>query len=266
MTDLPVSVSAASPGVAMDPVSLLTHARGPILAVNAALLAAAGAVWVVAILKALQIARLSSAERRFEAAAEQATSAGELFAVSIQMPGAPGARVVREMGKRSGDAAWLESVAKRALVTEEERAGSMLSLLSTVASVAPFVGLFGTVWGILEAFLRIGQEKSASLPVVAPAIGEALVSTAVGLFAAIPAVILYNALAKRAEDHVARLTAASESWVLLVSGAAQHRVVVDRRFERETAVDKRGRGRRESSAPSPNIDLTPRPASIAGVS
>ena len=72
--------------------------------------------------------------------------------------------------------------------------------LSSIAAASPFVGLFGTVWGIMQAFLRIGVEKSASLPVVAPAIGEALIATAVGLVAAIPATIAYNYVDKRIAD------------------------------------------------------------------
>ena len=66
------------------------------------------------------------------------------------------------------------------------------SVLATIASAAPFVGLFGTVWGIMDAFLNIAQEGNATLTTVAPPIAEALVATAIGLVAAIPAVIAYN--------------------------------------------------------------------------
>jgi biopolymer transport protein TolQ len=68
----------------------------------------------------------------------------------------------------------------------------MMSFLATTGSVTPFIGLFGTVWGIMDAFFRIGVVRSASLVTVAPGIAEALIATAVGLFAAIPAVIAYN--------------------------------------------------------------------------
>ena len=74
-------------------------------------------------------------------------------------------------------------------------------------------GLFGTVWGIMEAFVRIGVEKSASLPVVAPAIGEALIATAFGLVAAIPATIAFNYVDKRIGDLLDELGASSEVWV-----------------------------------------------------
>jgi biopolymer transport protein TolQ len=104
---------------------------------------------------------------------------------------------------------------------ELARAGKGLSVLATVGSAAPFIGLFGTVWGILDAFLRIGREKSASLPVVAPAIGEALIATAVGLFAAIPALIFYNLLNRRLDDVVSELEAATEQWVTIVAESDQ---------------------------------------------
>ena len=90
--------------------------------------------------------------------------------------------------------------------------------LSSIASASPFIGLFGTVWGIMVAFLRIGVEKSASLPVVAPAIGEALIATAFGLVAAIPATIGYNFVDKRLGDLLEELQASSEVWVELLAG------------------------------------------------
>jgi biopolymer transport protein TolQ len=210
---------AAAVPIKLDPVSLVLHASGPVFLVVWSLVLAALAVWIITVLKLLQIARLSGAERRFQIEAAQATSADQLFALSRRHPDAPGARVVAEIGKRSGaQPKVLEATAKRALVTEQQRAGSLMATLSSVASAGPFVGLFGTVYGIMDAFLRIGQEKSASLPVVAPAIGEALIATAIGLFAAIPAVIAYNAINKRIEDLLAEVEAASEGWVAVVSG------------------------------------------------
>jgi biopolymer transport protein TolQ len=125
--------------------------------------------------------------------------------------------VVQEIARRSGGPKIIEAAAKRAMVSEHQRAGSLMPTLSSIAAAGPFVGLFGTVYGIMDAFLRIGQEKSASLPVVAPAIGEALITTAIGLFAAIPAVIAYNAISKRVEDLLAEVEASTEGWVALVS-------------------------------------------------
>jgi biopolymer transport protein TolQ len=210
----PVTVQA----IKLDPLSLVLHASGPIFVVVWSLVAASLLVWVIAVLKLLQVSRLSAAERRFEAEAVQAQSADQLFALSRRHGEAPGARVVQEIARRSGGPPVIAAAAKRALVGEHQRAGSLMPTLSSIAAAGPFDGLFGTVYGIMDAFLRIGQEKSASLPVVAPAIGEALITTAIGLFAAIPAVIAYNAINKRIEDLLAEVEASSEGWVVIASG------------------------------------------------
>jgi biopolymer transport protein TolQ len=93
----------------------------------------------------------------------------------------------------------------------------MMWLLAFIAAGAPFIGLFGTVYGIMDAFIRIGAAKTASLPVVAPAIGEALITTAIGLAAAIPAVFFYNWIDKSVGDFVFELEAAAGEWVALVA-------------------------------------------------
>lgn len=80
---------------------------------------------------------------------------------------------------------------------EADNLSNRLNFLATVGSVAPFVGLFGTVWGIMNSFFQIGQQQNSSLAVVAPGISEALFATAIGLFAAIPAVIAYNRFSHR---------------------------------------------------------------------
>ncbi|MCD6526856.1 MAG: protein TolQ [Desulfuromonas sp.] len=81
---------------------------------------------------------------------------------------------------------------RRASTQETQRLEKYLTFLATTGSTAPFIGLFGTVWGIMDSFHGIGQTGSASLAVVAPGISEALVATAIGLMAAIPAVVGYN--------------------------------------------------------------------------
>jgi len=91
---------------------------------------------------------------------------------------------------------------------EEDRLNRGLTLLATVGSTAPFIGLFGTVWGIKTAFEGIAMSQNTSLAVVAPGIAEALLATALGLLAAIPAVIFYNKLTNDAE----RITAGHESF------------------------------------------------------
>ena len=102
----------------------------------------------------------------------------------------------------------LETV-NRALVKtsnqEISRLEKRMSFLATTGSVTPFIGLFGTVWGIMDAFLRIGIVKSASLDTVAPGIAEALIATAAGLFAAIPAVIAYNYFLHRIKNLITEI-------------------------------------------------------------
>jgi biopolymer transport protein TolQ len=203
--------------IRLDPVSLILHSSGPVFVVVWVLIAAAALVWVIAFLKLLQLGRLGRAERRFQNEAQQALDAEALFAAATRYSDAPGAQLVLELGKRAGSPKLLDSVAKRALVDQEQRAGSLMNSLSTIAAAAPFVGLFGTVYGIMDAFLRIGQAKSASLPVVAPAIGEALIATAIGLAAAIPAVVAYNSLNKRIDGLMSSIEAASNGWVVLVA-------------------------------------------------
>lgn len=211
----PLALLQVSGSVELDPIALLFQASGPVKVVNGLLLVAAAAVWVVTVLKLRQLRRLAAEERRFEMEADQAHGAGQLAEVARRHPEAPGARVVRGILLHGAGGEMASAAAGRALVTEQQRVEGMLGVLSTVGSAAPFVGLFGTVWGILDAFLRIGREKSASLEVVAPAIGEALLATALGLFAAIPAVVAFNVTSKRADDLLARVEAASAAWRVL---------------------------------------------------
>ena len=88
---------------------------------------------------------------------------------------------------------------------ENSRLQRHLGLLATTASAGPFIGLFGTVWGVLEAFRALGQSSGATLRAVAPGIAEALLATALGLFAAIPALIFYNVYADRLREIRARM-------------------------------------------------------------
>jgi biopolymer transport protein TolQ len=96
-----------------------------------------------------------------------------------------------------------------AQLRELDRLEQNLAILATVGSTSPYVGLFGTVWGIMSAFHNLGNVQQATLAAVAPGIAEALITTAVGLFAAIPAVIAYNRLA----DQVSRLELRFDTFV-----------------------------------------------------
>jgi biopolymer transport protein TolQ len=201
----------------LDPVSLMLGTSGIVRVVLGALVVASFAVWLIWLLKTLQVMRLRSLNREFEGEAAAVVNAQDLISLALRYEGAPGARVVLELAKRHHQAnlsaELLQAVARRAIVDEEQRASKLMPTLASIASASPFVGLFGTVWGIMEAFTRIGLEKSASLPVVAPAIGEALIATAFGLVAAIPATIGFNYVDKRIGDFMGELTSSSEAWV-----------------------------------------------------
>lgn len=110
------------------------------------------------------------------------------LAQSRRTEGQEGEHMVADLGEQER----VSRVLRRSSTSEGHRLEKYLSFLATTGSAAPFIGLFGTVWGIMDAFHGIGTSGSASLAVVAPGISEALVATAIGLVAAIPAVIGYN--------------------------------------------------------------------------
>ena len=102
----------------------------------------------------------------------------------------------------------MESI-NRALIKASNREVAklekMMSFLATTGSVTPFIGLFGTVWGIMDAFMEIGEAQTTALDAIAPGIAEALIATAVGLFAAIPAVIAYNHYLGRIKELISEM-------------------------------------------------------------
>lgn len=118
---------------------------------------------------------------------------------------------------RTTDALFFERLRRQlgTLLTRElEMLGGGLSMLATIGSTAPFIGLFGTVWGVMNAFIGIGATKNTSLAVVAPGIAEALFVTAMGLFAAIPATIAYNRLSAKLNAYAVQLETFSEDLLV----------------------------------------------------
>jgi biopolymer transport protein TolQ len=95
--------------------------------------------------------------------------------------------------------------------------GRYMSMLATVGSTAPFIGLFGTVWGIMTSFIGIAQTQTTNLAVVAPGIAEALLATAIGLFAAIPAVMLYNKFSRDIGRFSGRLQSFESEFAMVLS-------------------------------------------------
>ena len=104
-----------------------------------------------------------------------------------------------------------------AISREVERLERRLAFLATVGSTAPFVGLFGTVWGIMASFQAIGSSNSTTLAAIAPGIAEALFATALGLLAAVPAVIFYNKFNSDAARHAARLEGFADEFSAILS-------------------------------------------------
>lgn len=104
-----------------------------------------------------------------------------------------------------------------AILKEVDAIQSQLTILATIGAVAPFVGLFGTVWGIMHAFTEIAAQQSTNLAVVAPGIAEALLATGLGLLAAIPAVIFYNKLSSDADRIIAGYEAFSDEFSTILS-------------------------------------------------
>jgi len=111
----------------------------------------------------------------------------------------------------------IERVMQITLAREMDRAERYMTFLATTGSTAPFIGLFGTVWGIMNSFQSIAVSKNTSLAVVAPGIAEALFATALGLLAAIPAVIAYNKLSRDLDRYAGRLDSFAGEFSAILS-------------------------------------------------
>ncbi|WP_448872698.1 protein TolQ [Desulfobulbus propionicus] len=110
----------------------------------------------------------------------------------------------------------LKRAVRKAHVLEADRLASSLGVLATTGSATPFIGLFGTVWGIMASFQSIGERGSASLAVVAPGISEALIATAAGLAVAIPAVIFFNYFSNRVAEFESNVESFSTDFINLI--------------------------------------------------
>lgn len=185
--------------------------------------------WTVVIEKWLAFSAARNETDEFERIFWSGQSLDELYqSMAQKRPGAMGALFVAAMRewRRSiettakplaGVQMRIERVMEVAITREMERLERRLLSLATVGSVAPFIGLFGTVWGIMTAFQGIAATKNTSLAVVAPGIAEALFATALGLVAAIPAVIFYNNFSQSATRLSQRLEAFADEFSAIVS-------------------------------------------------
>jgi biopolymer transport protein TolQ len=186
-------------------------------------------VWAIAIDKTVLYARSRRAMDRFEQAFWSGQSLDELYrALSSRPAHSMAALFVAAMRewKRSfeGNARTIgglqmriEKVMEVTIAREVERLERRLLVLATVGSAGPFVGLFGTVWGIMTSFQSIAASKNTSLAVVAPGIAEALFATALGLVAAIPATIFYNKFASEVNKQAQRLEGFADEFSAILS-------------------------------------------------
>ena len=208
LLSLLAAASATATPTRLDPVALFIDADIVVQAVMAGLLLASVWVWMIIVSFSIKIGRARRQCAAFEAEFWDARDIDAFYKDKGQVDVAA-ARVVgagltewRRSTRgpkvdREGTRARLAQAMELSVETETDRLAERLNFLATVGSVAPFVGLFGTVWGIMNSFFMIGAQQNSSLAVVAPGISEALFATAIGLFAAIPAVIAYNRFSHR---------------------------------------------------------------------
>jgi len=172
----------------------LIHNADPIVQGVMLTLGAASIIcWAIILEKAIRLSGFDGQIRRLERLADEpaAGAAPKGWLASLVLQAAQSQKPCVSEG-RSEVEAGLEKAMRRAARIELNRLQPRIRFLATVGSTAPFVGLFGTVWGIMNSFTAIAQQKDTSLAVVAPGIAEALFATALGLAAAIPAVVAYN--------------------------------------------------------------------------
>lgn len=212
-----LTLAVTPPGsTTMDPAAVVLGATGPVFLVLWTLVGMALLSWVVIGIKMRQLHRWRRTQTALLRDLGGSLGIADIVQRCQRHRGAPGATVLLAITSYRGDSELLSAVAERELGEQHRRTFSLMTALSTIGASAPFIGLLGTVYGIMDAFLRIGHQKSAALPVVAPAIGEALIATAVGLFAAIPAVIAYNVLGRSLQNFNDTLAGATRVWVAQV--------------------------------------------------
>ncbi len=198
-----LSAGLPTPPTKFDPVQLFLDADIVVQVVMAGLLLASVMVWSIVIALSARYRRVRKRNEQFENAFWQAENYDSFMKAysgqDVPLARVTGAAMTEWRRSTKGGIADRDGLRQRLaqamdgqIAEEIDNLSSWLGFLATVGSVAPFIGLFGTVWGIMNSFFQIGAQQNTSLDVVAPGISEALFATAIGLFAAIPAVIAYN--------------------------------------------------------------------------
>ena len=214
---------ALDPG-SLDLFQLVLHASLPVQLVMVLLLAASVASWVIIFRKKKVLDRAEREAEQFEERFWSGTELGKLYAGATERSrNIGGMESIFEAGfreftrqRRVADSRMQLETAQRGMrvATARELDGleRNLEFLANVGSIAPYVGLFGTVWGIMISFQGLAKLQEATIATVAPGISEALIATAMGLFAAIPAVWAYNRFATKVERIAVRYDAFSEEF------------------------------------------------------
>jgi biopolymer transport protein ExbB len=188
------------------------------------LLVASVLTWTVLVAKALELKRANAEQRAVHDGVVALRSLGDATAT----PALSGSPLVREawtelqlsadaLGDADGVKERVVSRLERHEAAEARRMTRGVNVLATIGSTAPFVGLFGTVWGIMNAFVGIAEKQTTNLAVVAPGIAEALLATAMGLVAAIPSVVIYNHFSRQIAAHRALVADTSAAILRLIS-------------------------------------------------
>jgi biopolymer transport protein TolQ len=197
------SISLMTDAATISPLALFMQADIVVKLVMLGLLLASIWTWAIILSFAMKLSKTRKASDKFEQDFWRSDDIDRFYDLHDRS-NLPSAKVfaagVKEWRRstkgqnidREGTRDRLSTAMGAAVAAEVDHLSDRLNILATVGSVAPFVGLFGTVWGIMRSFTAIAAENNSSLAVVAPGIAEALFATAIGLFAAIPAVIAYN--------------------------------------------------------------------------
>ena len=225
---------AAARGGDIDYLEIVMNSGVVVGGVLALLLAASVVSWAIILKKWMALRKAQGESAKFLEVFWQSKRLDAIYQAAEGLPASPIAAVFRAgyvelskvtaqkkgpegaMAEQLGGIENVERALKRAAVAEVTQLESMVPFLGTTASAAPFVGLFGTVWGIMRAFHDIYQAGNANLATVAKPISEALIATAVGLFAAIPAVVFYNLFVSRIRVLDAEMTNFSNDFLNIV--------------------------------------------------
>ena len=216
----------------LSPWALFVNADWVVKAVMLLLLIASIWSWAIIFEKSLSLRRLNGRADRFEQSFWSGGAVDDLYdRIGSQPPDPMSAVFVAAMREWRRTAARhapentppdtlgerIERVMQLTAGRELERIERYMTFLASTGSTAPFVGLFGTVWGIMSSFQAIGMTKNTSLAVVAPGIAEALFATALGLLAAIPAVLAYNKLSRDLDRYAGRVNGFAGEFLAILS-------------------------------------------------